>query len=62
MRLTDEQLQKLADVSSDLGVVAVASVVLPTLFDRFQLIPAILGLLGALILVLISLWLINGKG
>lgn len=33
MRLSDGQLDKLSDISADLGVVEIASVVLPALLD-----------------------------
>lgn len=62
MTLSDEQLTKLSDISSDLGVVAVASVVLPALLDKFKLLPILLGSCIAIILLVTSLWLLKGKG
>ncbi|MEK7618260.1 MAG: hypothetical protein AAB410_03875 [Patescibacteria group bacterium] len=62
MRLSDEQLTKLSDISSDLGVVAVASVVLPALLDKFKILPILLGGCIAIILLVTSLWLLKGRG
>jgi len=46
---------------ADLGVVAVASVVLPALFDKLQLISAVFGSLAALALLSVSVWIIKRK-
>jgi len=62
MRLSDEQIDKLADIFADLGVVAVASIVLPALLDRLQFLPAIIGSLCSLVFLIVSLWLLKGKG
>ena len=47
-RLSDKQLEKLSDISSDVALVALASVVLPAVLDRFDLVRVILGLLAAI--------------
>lgn len=62
MRLTAEQFDKLGDITADLGVVAVASVVLPALLDRFHLMVAIFGFISAAGLLLLSIWLVKRKG
>lgn len=61
MKLSEEQLIKLSDISADLGVVAVASVALPALLDKFQIFPAILGLAIAIILLVTSLVILRFK-
>lgn len=56
-RLNDKQTEKLSDLSSDVGLVALASVVLPSVFDKFN--PAVL-LLGSIATVgfwVLSIWL-----
>lgn len=62
MKLSDGQLEQLADFFADLAIVAVASVVLPAFLDRFQLFPGIIGSLIALVFLIVSLWLMKGKG
>lgn len=56
-RLNNKQIEKLSDISSDVGLVAIASVVLPAVFDKFN--PAVL-LLGSIATVgfwILSIWL-----
>lgn len=48
MKLSKKQIDKLSDISSDLGLVAVASVVIPAAVDRFSLVAVVYGLLVAL--------------
>ncbi len=45
LRLSERQLEKLSDILSDAGLVALASVVLPALLDKFSVITIILGLI-----------------
>lgn len=54
-KLNRRQLDKLSDIFSDLGLVAFASVVVPALFDKLDILRVILGLLAALIFWLVSL-------
>lgn len=55
--LKDSQLEKLSDIASDIGLVALASVVLPAVFDKFNLTRVVLGLVAAIIFWLLSIWL-----
>lgn len=41
--LSKRQLEKLSDISADIGLVALASVVLPAVLDRFNLTLATVG-------------------
>lgn len=61
MRLANERIQKISDIMADLGVVAVASVVLPALLDRFQWVSAVFGSLAAMALLSISVWIVKRK-
>lgn len=54
-RLNDRQVEKLSDISSDIGLVTLASVVIPAALDRYNLFAVILGLLATFIFWLISL-------
>lgn len=54
-QLSNEQLNKLSDICSDLGVVAVASVFIPSLFDSFSGLAALMGMVLALLFFFISL-------
>lgn len=56
-RLNESQEKKLSDIASDLGIVSIASVVLPALFDRSNPIMVILGLLTAVGFWIFSIWL-----
>ena len=61
MQLSSEQLQKISDISADLGVVSVASIVLPALFDQLKPIWMLVGLLDASLCFACSLVLIKAK-
>ncbi|MFH1564284.1 MAG: hypothetical protein ABIC82_00305 [bacterium] len=58
-RLSDKQVSKLADISSDIAILALASVVLPAILDRYDLFSALIGLWVTLFCWLISIWLLN---
>lgn len=55
LRFNRRQLDKLADIFSDIGLVIFASMVIPYLFDRINLNMLILGLVATLISWTISL-------
>ena len=54
--LNEKQLEKISDIASDLALIAIASVVLPAAFDKFNSIMILLGSVIAVILWLVSLW------
>lgn len=58
-RFTENQLIKLADIASNIGLVALASVAIPAILDRPDTHAFIIGLASALSFWLISLWLIK---
>ena len=53
-QLNDRQLEKLSDISSDLGLVSAASIVLPAVFDRFNSMLLIFGAIASF-----SFWIIS---
>lgn len=55
--LNQKQIEKLSDIIADIGVVGFASVVIPAAFDKFDIADIILGVIAALLLFVISLWL-----
>ena len=55
IRLSRKQIDKLSDISSDIGLIALASVVLPATLDKFNPIAVALGLLATFIFWVISL-------
>ncbi len=56
-KLSKKQLEKLSDISSDVGLITLASVVLPAALDRFNPAAVVLGLLATFIFWAISLML-----
>lgn len=61
IRLSSEQLQKLSDITADLGLVCIASIVLPAIFDRFNILLLFFGILVAIFCFVCSLVLIKAK-
>ncbi|MBA3724119.1 MAG: hypothetical protein H0W89_04510 [Candidatus Levybacteria bacterium] len=59
IRLTRKQSGKLSDIISDLGLVSMASVVLPAALDKIDTIRVLLGLLIALTFWMVSLRLMR---
>lgn len=59
--LNDNQIAKLADVVSDIALVALASVALPAVLERLHIFLAIAGVIAALLLWIMSLWLLKSK-
>ena len=57
IKLSDQRIKKLSDVCSDLGIVLVASVVLPGILDKFNIALFVTGSFLAVVFYLISLWL-----
>ena len=56
-KLNRRQIDKLSDISSDLALVAVAAVILPAAFDKFDSTKILLGSAAAITFWLISLLL-----
>lgn len=57
MRLSKNQIYKLSDISSDIGLIWIAVVFLPAILDKFELFKVVLGLLAACIFWILSVWL-----
>ncbi len=55
MRLTKRRLDKLSDIASDIGLISLASVVLPAALDRFNPYALAWGLVATIVFWLISL-------
>ena len=55
------QIEKLAEISSDVGLVALASVVLPAVLDKFNLLLVTLGLIITILCWIISVWLLKRR-
>lgn len=60
-KLNDAQLNKLADITSEVALVALASVVLPAIFEEPSFITIILGIAVTAFLWLLSLWILKNK-
>lgn len=56
-KLNSEQLDKVSDIVSDVGLIALATVVLPALLDKFDIGKVILGLIIAFTFWFVSIWL-----
>ena len=56
-RLNEKQLEKLSDISSDVGLIALAVVAIPAVLDKFDLFRVVLGLIGTILFWVFSLWL-----
>ncbi len=54
IKLNEKQLEKLSDISSDIALVALASVVLPATLDSFSLVRIILGIIFTFLFWIIS--------
>lgn len=59
MTLSDEQLSKLSEISKEIGIVSLASVAIPSFLDKFEIIPAILGMIATLFFLALSIWLLK---
>lgn len=55
IRLSDRQLEKLSDIFSDIGLVSLASVILPAILGTFDKSVLLLGILVTLVCWIISL-------
>lgn len=53
-KLNKNQLDKLSDISSDVGLVALASVVLPAVLDRIDIVKVLLGSVATIFFWLFS--------
>jgi hypothetical protein len=56
-KLSIKQLEKLSDISSDVGLISLASVVLPAVLDRLNPIMLVLGLIATIFFWVFSIWL-----
>lgn len=55
--LNKSQIEKLSDISAELGFICIATVVLPAVFEKFNPVTGLIGLTLAIIFWLYSLWL-----
>ena len=55
MKFSQKQLDKLSDISSDVGLVFLASVVIPAALDKTNSTAVVLGLIATLVFWVISL-------
>jgi len=53
--LSKKQIEKLSDIISDIGLISLAAVVIPSVLDKFDLKRIIVGLLISLILWIVSI-------
>ena len=44
LHLTKDQIEKISDIASDIGIVALASVIIPSVLDKFNFYLIILGI------------------
>ena len=58
-KLSDNQVLKLSDISSDIAIVAVASVALPAVLNQYDAQAAILGFVVTFMFWVFSLWLLK---
>lgn len=56
-QLNEKQRDKISDIASDIGLVGLASVVIPAFFDKFNPAMVLLGLLTTLGFWIFSVWL-----
>ena len=56
-RLSETQLEKLSDIASDVGLIGIASIVLPAVFDRFDILKIFVGIIITVFFWAHSLWL-----
>ena len=54
-KFSDDQLNKLSDICSDIALMALASVALPAIFDKSDAILVVAGLISTLFFWLLSL-------
>lgn len=57
MRLTKRRFDKLSDIASDIGLVALASVVLPAVLDKIDAGRVVSGLAAMMFFWVFSIWL-----
>lgn len=57
MKLSKNQVNKLSDISSDVGLVTLASVVLPAALDRYNPTQILLGLVATMVFWILSVLL-----
>ncbi len=55
----DPQLKKLATICADIGMVSLASVILPAIFEKFNIWQLIVGVLTTVVAWIYSLWLLS---
>jgi hypothetical protein len=56
-KFTERQIDKISDISSEVGLVALVSVVLPAIFDKFDPSLIISGLVATVFFWTFSIWL-----
>ena len=61
LKLSNDQLDKIADICSDIGLLMLASVGLPPILDKFNTVPALTGISIAILFWAISLKILKLK-
>lgn len=56
-KFSKKQINKLSDITSDIALISLASVVLPALLDELNIVKVVLGLIITIMLWIISLHL-----
>ncbi len=56
-KFNEHQLEKLADIASDIALVSLASVVLPAVLDKYDTPKVLLGGFVTIFFWMVSLWL-----
>ncbi|OGH17616.1 MAG: hypothetical protein A2868_03995 [Candidatus Levybacteria bacterium RIFCSPHIGHO2_01_FULL_40_15b] len=56
-RLSDNRIEKLSDIISDIALISLASVALPAALDRFDVIKLLAGGILSVFFWIISIWL-----
>jgi len=55
-KLNQKQLEKLSDIFSDIALVSLASVILPAVFDKHNLVMIQLGSIITIVFWIVSIW------
>lgn len=54
---SEKQIEKISDIISDTGLVALATVVLPAILDKFDIVKITVGISATIFLWLVSIWM-----
>lgn len=57
VKLNEKQLEKLSDIAVDVGSISLASVVLPALLDKFNILVLLCGTVATIFFWIFSIWI-----